>query len=78
MGTFQRASALATTIKQACKPYDTEEVGVVLSSLLVDFAKFLGMPKDVFLTMLDGLWDNGYDEDDDEDEDENKDNITTH
>lgn len=57
MGTYDKAAGLATRIKRECKGHDTEEVGVALSSILVEFAQHIGMPKEVFMEMISGLWD---------------------
>jgi len=57
MGTYKHAVALEKAIKRACKKHDNEEIGVVLSALLVEVAQFIGMPKAQFLKILEGLWD---------------------
>ena len=57
MGTYDKAARLTTRIKRECKEYDTEEIGVALSSLLVEFAQHVGMPKETFMEMIGGLWD---------------------
>ena len=57
MGTYDKAATLTTRIKRECKEYDTEEIGVALSSLLVEFAQHVGMPKETFMEMIGGLWD---------------------
>jgi len=57
MGTYDKAAGLATRIKRECKNHDTEEIGVALSSLLVEFAQHVGMPKETFMEMIGGLWD---------------------
>ena len=57
MGTYDKAARLTTRIKRECKEYDTEEIGVALSSLLVEFAQHVGMSKETFMEMIGGLWD---------------------
>ena len=57
MGTYDKAAGLATRIKRECKSHDTEEIGVALSSILVEFAQHVGMSKETFMEMIGGLWD---------------------
>jgi hypothetical protein len=56
MGDTKKMAALEATIRRACQDYDVEEVGPVLTTVLIDFAKHVGMPKDVFASMIIALW----------------------
>lgn len=72
--TLLKAQTLASTIRRECRSHSREEIGVVLTMLLVDFAQIVGMPKTHFMEMMNGAWDiNGLDvTNQDEDEDEAK------
>jgi len=55
--TLSKAQTLASTIKRECISHSGEEIGVVLTTLLVDFAQFVGMPKTQFMEMINEAWD---------------------
>ena len=55
--TRSKAQTLASTIKRECMSHSGEEIGVVLTTLLVDFAQFVGMPKTQFMEMINEAWD---------------------
>ena len=54
---YERAARLMIRIKRECKEYETEEIGMALSSNLVEFAQHVGMSKETFMEMIGGLWD---------------------
>jgi hypothetical protein len=68
MGDIKKMAALEVAIRRACKGHKVDEIGSVLSALLIDFAKHNGMPKDVFATMVLDFWDEFDDHIDDMDE----------
>lgn len=57
MGDTKKMAALEAAIRRACKGYKGDEVGSVLSAMVIDFARHVGMPKDVFATMILDFWD---------------------
>lgn len=66
MGTVSKAKTLASAIKRECMSHSGEEIGVVLTTLLVDFARFVGMPKTQFMEMINEAWDMRNDDTTDE------------
>ena len=61
MGDTKKMAALEAAIRRACKGHKVEEVGSVLSVMLIDFAKHIGMPKDVFVATILAFWDESDD-----------------
>jgi len=57
MGDTKKMAALEAAIRRACKGHKVDEVGSVLSVMLIDFAKHIGMPKDVFVATILAFWD---------------------
>ena len=57
MGDTKKMAALEAAIKRACKGHKGDEIGSVLSVMLIDFAKHIGMPKDVFAATILAFWD---------------------
>jgi len=55
--TLSKAQTLASTIKRECMFHSGEEIGVVLTTLLVDFAHFAGISKTHFMEMMNKAWD---------------------
>ena len=54
---YERAARLMIRIKRECKEYEAEEIGMALSSNLVEFAQHVGMSRETFMEMIGGLWD---------------------
>tara|TARA_R110000868_G_scaffold193807_1_gene439044 strand:- start:3446 stop:3664 length:219 start_codon:yes stop_codon:yes gene_type:complete len=67
MGDIKKMAALEEAIRRACKGYKGDEVGSVLSAMVIDFARHTGMPKDVFASMILAFWDEFDDHMDDMD-----------
>jgi hypothetical protein len=61
MGDTKKMAALEAAIKRACKGHKVDEIGSVLSVMLIDFAKHIGMPKDVFAATILAFWDESDD-----------------
>ena len=57
MGNTKKMAALEAAIRRACKEHQAEEIGPVLSVMLIDFAKHVGMPRAVLVPMILALWD---------------------
>ena len=57
MGDTKKMAALEAAIKHACKEHQAEEIGPVLATVMIDFARHVGMPRDVFVSMTIALWD---------------------
>jgi hypothetical protein len=51
------ARVLYNAIRKHCADYDTVEIGTALSAILVDFAQWLGMPKEDLLEIISNIWD---------------------
>lgn len=50
-------AALEAVIKHARKEDQAEEIGPILTAVLIDFARHVGMPRDVLVPMIIAVWD---------------------
>ena len=56
MSKRDKTVALSMRLKRDCIGYDSQEVGIALTSILIDLAQTLGMPKEHFMVMLSEIW----------------------
>lgn len=57
MSRIERHRKLYDKLSTACEGHPLTTVGTALSTLCIDVAMFVGMPKDFFLDMMTKAWD---------------------